>query len=190
MPLGKTKWLWNNSTREQLFHFTFICNLVAHLIVALLGSTQWAVTPRKPLCLALQQSVVVAMKSTVDIASLMFLFISIASSSILRHKVVLDIREALGWRSCKRSWHDGCSTTLKSWRLWITKFKTAWSTFLWETIFVSPNFNCLKVEGASWFFAFLLRGAVKTSYLSTWLACFLWKKKIQPLTTCPHRLGY
>ncbi len=34
----------------------------------LLGSTQWAVTPMKPLLLELQQSVVVAMKSISDIA--------------------------------------------------------------------------------------------------------------------------
>lgn len=48
-----------------------------------LGSTQWAVTFRKPLLLALQQSVVVAMKSVPDIAFLYFYI-----SFYLRHSLI------------------------------------------------------------------------------------------------------
>ena len=76
----------------------FIClhaSATEHLF-RVLGSSQWAVTPKKLLRLVLQQSVVVAMTLTVDIASIMFLFMSSAASSILLRNVVLDIREALG----------------------------------------------------------------------------------------------
>ena len=136
--------------------------------------TQWAVTPRKLLLLTDQQSVVVAMWSTLLISSVNTFFIDFAKSSILDRRVTREMTLAVGRRSVRSSLKASFSTVDNGWRLLTTYLTMALSSALWDMDRVASNVVCLRVEVPASEALFLFC-EVSCSYFFRCCGCALWK---------------
>ncbi len=155
----------------------------ADRLVRSVGFTQWAVTPRKLLLLTDQQSVVVAMWSTLLISSVNTFFIVFAKSSILDLRVTRVMTLAVGRRSVRSSLKASFSTVDNSWSPLTTYWTMALSTALWDMDRVSSKVVCLMVEVPASEALFLFC-EVSCSYFFRWCGCALYMKntKVKEIT--------
>lgn len=138
------------------------------------GLNQCTVTPMKPQRCAVQQSVVVAMKSVSLRAAFSFVFISTEAFVTLFTTKLRVMKFVFGWRCCTRSVKPCCWTMCGGCKPWTMNLRTTLSTLSWDPLRVSHSLVCL-VGGAKELSVddFLLRAAeVSCVYLSRQVGCF------------------